>query len=281
MTGGSDQAFAQFPPGHVIVVGDSSNIELRKAMMLAGEEEALHKIAQGVDMYADFASDIYGKPINEDDNPTERKLGKLGMLSLQYGTGDKTFCDMARIQAPELALDQDTAREVVQLYRAKYRRLAALWAHCGRTVLPAILNRQLGTPVDVHGLFVTNRHGFSLPGEPGVCYKDLHMDRNIHGTAWRYTMGREQPFLHGAKVVENLCQHAARQVVMWQTARVHQRYPVSLSVHDEIVCVVPEEDGDACKAYMEESLALAPKWCRGKVALQGKVAIGPTYGDAK
>jgi branched-chain amino acid transport system permease protein len=27
------------------------------------------------------------------------------------------------------------------------------------------------------------------------------------------------------------------QIVMWQTARINQRYPVKLSVHDEAVCV--------------------------------------------
>ena len=58
--------------------------------------------------------------------------------------------------------------------------------------------------------------------------------------------------IYGPKVVENLCQHAAMRIVMWQTARVNERYPVRLSVHDEAVMVVPNEQLDEAKQYVEE-----------------------------
>lgn len=88
-------------------------------------------------------------------------------------------------------------------------------------------------------------------------------------------LGKNGPF-----IVHN-CQHAARQIVMWQAARVGLRYPVVLTVYDEIVAVAPEDKADDCKAWVQECLMLAPKWCRGVMPLNGSVGVGRTYGDAK
>ena len=93
-------------------------------------------------------------------------------------------------------------------------------------------------------------------------------------------MGRQRVHLHGAKVVENLSQHAAMQIVMWQTARINQRYPVKLSVHDEAVCVVRDDELDEARAYMEECLAMTPKWCRS-IPVSCETGVGPSYGAAK
>lgn len=93
-------------------------------------------------------------------------------------------------------------------------------------------------------------------------------------------LGEQGPFIvHNC--FENYCQHVARQIVMWQTARINERYPVALSVHDEAVCVVKESEADAARAYMEECLSLAPPWCRGQIALACETGVGPSYGDAK
>lgn len=88
-------------------------------------------------------------------------------------------------------------------------------------------------------------------------------------------LGENGPF-----IVHN-CQHVARQIVMWQTARINELYPVALSVHDEVVCVVPDAKVKDCEAYMIESLSMAPKWCRGDIPLACEVGVGASYGDAK
>ena len=94
-------------------------------------------------------------------------------------------------------------------------------------------------------------------------------------------MGRQRVKIYGAKVVENLCQHAAMKIVMWQTARINQRYPVRLSVHDEAVCVPLSSEITEAKLYMEECLDMTPKWCRGHIPVACEVEVGPSYGDAK
>jgi DNA polymerase len=267
------------PPGHTVLVGDSSNIELRTVMALAGQDDVLDKLRNGVDLYCDFASKLFGRTITKADKG-ERFLGKTAMLGLQYGAGAKRFQEMVRLAKrtdPSVELiDENRAYMIVDLYRSVHWKVMALWKRCNDVILPDIANGCNMINVDVNGWFITQWDGFGRPGEPGVMYNDLQHD----GKDWTYLMGKQRVHLHGAKVVENLSQHAAMQIVMWQTARINQRYPVKLSVHDEAVCVVPNEELTAAQAYMEECLAMTPPWCRS-IPVACETGTGPSYGDAK
>jgi DNA polymerase len=267
------------PDGYTVLVGDSSNIELRTVMALAGQDDVTEKLRNGVDLYCDFASKLFGREITKKDK-AERFLGKTAMLGLQYGAGAARFQEMVRLAKrsdPGVELiDIDRAFKIVDLYRSVHYKVVELWKRCDKVILPDIANGCTMTNVDVNGWFVTQWDGFGRPGEPGVMYNELSHD----GKDWTYTMGRQRINLHGAKVVENLSQHAAMQIVMWQTARINQRYPVKLSVHDEAVCVVRNEELDEARAYMEECLSLTPKWCRS-IPVSCETGVGPSYGDAK
>jgi DNA polymerase len=262
-----------------VLVGDSSNIELRTVMALAGQDDVLAKLGAGVDMYCDFASKLFGRTITKADK-SERFLGKTAMLGLQYGAGAKRFQEMVRLAKrtePSVELiDENRAYAVVDLYRSVHHKVVQLWKRCNDVILPDIANGCDMVNVDVNGWFVTQWDGFGRPGEPGVMYNDLKYD----GKDWTYQMGRQRVNIHGAKVVENLSQHAAMLVVMWQTARINQRYPVKLSVHDEAVCVVRDDELIEARAYMEECLAMTPKWCRS-IPVACETGTGPSYGEAK
>jgi hypothetical protein len=267
------------PAGHTVLVGDSSNIELRTVMALAGQDDVLDKLGAGVDLYCDFASKLFGRTITKADKP-ERFLGKTAMLGLQYGAGAKRFQEMVRLAKrvdPSVELiDENRAHSIVDLYRSVHWKVVQLWKRCNDVILPDIANGCTMLNVDVNGWFITQWDGFGRPGEPGVMYNELKYD----GKDWTYQMGRQRVNIHGAKVVENLSQHAAMQIVMWQTARINQRYPVKLSVHDEAVCVVRDDELIEARAYMEECLAMTPKWCRS-IPVSCETGIGPSYGDAK
>lgn len=267
------------PTGFKVVVGDSSNIELRVAMVCAGQRDVVDKLASGLDLYCDFASKLFGRVITKADKK-ERQIGKIAMLSLQYGAGWAKFKEMVRVQSGEILADE-SAQAIVDLYRNVHGRIKALWDYCGNDVLIEIYNNH-GTnmlPVDVNAWCITGNDGFGVLGAPGVVYKNLH--RSADG-GWAYSMGNDHHVkIYGGKVVENLCQHVARQIVMWQTARVNQRYPVALSVHDEVVCVVPDAEVAACQKYMEECLSMAPPWCGGLIPLACETGVGQSYGEAK
>lgn len=268
------------PAGHTVLVGDSSNIELRTVMALAGQDDVLEKLKNGVDLYCDFAAKLFGRPITKADK-AERQLGKVAMLSLQYGAGAARFREMVRVAArTDAALSPitlDRAHDIVNLYRSLHHRVVRLWDYCQKAVLPDIHSGCNWVPVDAHGWFITQNDGFGRPGEPGIVYHDLKYD----GNEWSYQMGRQRVRIYGPKVVENLSQHAAMLIVMWQTLRIHQKVPVKLSVHDEAVAVPRTEDLEWARAYMEECLSLAPKWCRDIIPVACETGVGGSYGDAK
>lgn len=267
------------PAGYTVLVGDSSNIELRTVMALAGQDDVLLKLRNGVDLYCDFASKLFGRTITKADK-AERFLGKTAMLGLQYGAGAKRFQEMVRLAKrtdPSVELiDLDRAFAIVDLYRSVHYKVVELWKRCDKVILPDIANGCSMLNVDVNGWFITQWDGFGRPGEPGVMYNELKYD----GKEWTYLMGKQRVGIHGAKVVENLSQHAAMRIVMWQTARINQRYPVKLSVHDEAVCVVRDEELDEARKYMEECLAMTPKWCRS-IPVACETGVGESYGAAK
>lgn len=270
------------PPGHTVLVGDSSNIELRTVMALAGQDDVLDKLSAGVDLYCDFASRLFGRTITKADR-AERFLGKTAMLGLQYGAGAPRFQEMVRLAArsdpsiKEITLDE--AYSIVGLYRQIHTGVTELWDRCQHVILPDIANGCSLINVDVNGWFITQKDGFGRPGEPGVVYHDLKYDSK--DKEWSYQMGRQRVRIYGPKVVENLSQHAAMLIVMWQTARINQKLPIKLSVHDEAVTIVRDELVAESLAYMEECLSMAPQWCRGIIPVACETGVGRSYGDAK
>ena len=218
---------------------------------------------------------IYGREITKLDKD-ERNLGKTGMLSLQFGTGFRKFINMARLKTGQ-KLTEQASQDIVQKYRHKHNCITEMWRKGDNRILPAMYNQDGMVGFDVNGWCVTHLNGICLLGNPGIRYHALH--RDIAGD-WMYTMGRTRVKTYGANVFQNMVQHLARQVVMWQTELVNRRYQVVLSVYDEIVCVEPDVDVDACEAYMLECLGKTPPWCIG-LPLAGEVSHGQTYGEAK
>lgn len=275
----------QAPAGSMLVVGDSSNIELRVAMAAAGQQDVVDKIAAGEDLYCDFASKMFGRTITKADKK-ERMLGKIAMLSLQYGAGWAKFQEMVRIQAGDSLTDTE-AQNIVNLYRRVHWAVVDMWGHFEGVVLPQIA---AGNPdlvaVDKHGWVLATGKGFGVSGGAGVQYHNLRQEQGLDKFGrptmqWVYDMGKATVKIYGGKAFENYCQHVARQIVMWQTARIDTKYPVALSVHDEAVCVVPEDSVTDAIKYMEECLSMAPPWCANSIPLACEVHSGRTYEDAK
>jgi DNA polymerase len=254
-------------------------------MVLAGQMDVVDKIKAGEDLYCDFASKMFGRTITKADKK-ERLLGKIAMLSLQYGAGWRKFKEMVRQQSGEIIADT-SAEQTVNLYRSVHHKVVDMWNRMQDVVLPEIA---AGCPnllaIDKNAWLICTGEGFGVHANPGVVYHNLRKvsrvdDYGLPQQDWVYDMGRETPKLYGGKIFENACQHVARQIVMWQTARINERYPVALSVHDEAVCVVKNEHLHDAMQYTEECLSLAPPWCRGDIPLACETGFGVTYGSAK
>lgn len=246
------------PPGHQLVVVDSSQVEVRVLAWLAGCEALLRAFRAGADPYRDFGSRRYGKA-PEDITDEERKISKAAVLALGFGQGANGFlayCE--RSQVP--VTDPREARQIVEAYRHSYPEVPLLWrkaeadiARTGRQVLPS--KRVLTYP------------GLRREGREMVYTKHAIFSKSRTGDTVK---------VWGGLATENLVQAVARDVVMWQTLQLRNKHRVVLSVHDEVVMVVPHERVEEALRDAEEAFARVPSWAPG-LPVKGEAKAGAVY----
>jgi len=71
--------------------------------------------------------------------------------------------------------------------------------------------------------------------------------------------GKKGPFIvHNC---ENIIQHISRNIIAFQMLMVSKRYKVLLTVHDEVVVLIPENEADKGMEFLYKCFTTAPKWC--------------------
>jgi DNA polymerase len=117
--------------------------------------------------------------------------------------------------------------------------------------------------------------GISLPN--GLMQNYPELTRHSSGEfTYKTRMGVNK--IYGGKVAENLCQAVARCIIGEQIIQIEKLYRVVLTVHDAIACVVPEDDADYAKEYIEACMRWSPKWAKG-LPLDCESGMAQNYGD--
>lgn len=281
----------QAPPGHVLVVADSSNIESRVLDYLADQKDALETYraadaGTGPDVYCVMAERIYQRPVTPADE-NERQLGKVAKLGLGFGMGPDKFYDTARAWGVK-GLTGSMAQMAVEVYRTTHDRVMALHTRC-ENAFPYVRG---GTyyEVDVRGIIKVGMGCLVLPNGLTIRYPELQKGliekQGINGAyqkeGWKYNSGKYGwVSVYGGKVVENIVQALARIIVIDQTVYLRKKYKrVVLSVHDEAVICVPAAQAEECKADAIAAFR-TPPWWAPDIPLNAKAAFNVRYGDAK
>lgn len=283
--GGALRDSIEAPPGHVIVVADSSQIEARSNAAQAGEHALLQVFRDKGDPYADLASEIYGRAINKKTDPLERQVGKTGVLGLGYGMGPAKFQLTLRtdpIMPIEMPLD--FCEHVVHVYRkVKYKRIAAMWERYD----DALRYVYEGTKRD-YGWFETCKEGLRLPNGFVIRYDGLHHGEHYGKRGWFYVKRNRPVPIYGAKVDENGNQAIARNVVAEQMENaMRQEYTsalghrLALMAHDEVVVVAPEKHAEAVLALLLEKMHTPPTWTPIQIPVAAEGGFALKYSDAK
>jgi DNA polymerase I-like protein with 3'-5' exonuclease and polymerase domains len=284
--GGTLRKSIKAPEGHVVIAVDSAQIEARVVAWLAGQDDLVEDFRNGVDIYSKFASDVYERPIDKSVDKVERFVGKTCILGLGYGMGKDKFKSTLKIGMAGVSVDLplEDAERIVKLYRQKYERITSLWSDADKA-LPAIANGfdyEFGATIAL----CATPEGIRLPNDMLVRYPGLHKTNE----GFVYTTKRGSIKIYGGKVVENVVQALARIVVFDQMAKIDQefrkrdsadtRFKVALTVHDEVVAVVPEDQAQRSLDFMIKVMSTPPQWAQGlPVACEGDFAL--TYGDCK
>ena len=108
------------PPGHYLLAVDYSQVELRILAHLSGDEAMLPNFAQGLDIHAATASQVYGVPIDAVDSE-QRAVAKMMNFATSYGVS-------AFGLASRTTLSMDEARHFMNTYFETYPGVqAATW----------------------------------------------------------------------------------------------------------------------------------------------------------
>ena len=270
------------PSGHVVLAGDLSNIELRLGLWAAGQEDQVDKIRNGVDLYRDFiagALDLEYDKIAKDSE--ERFVGKVCNLSLIYGTGDAKLQNTVRVQSGgKTQIPMEQATMLKNTYRDTNKEVVHQWQEGGR-VLDALLQGHTMSFLR-DGLIKVTKDGLVKPDGLVLAYPDLRKARNSDGY-WEYTYaqkGKLRDKVYGSKVYQRCIQSLARDIIGDMVLELDKLFGVALQVHDEIVCIVPEQEAEVAMAKMLEVMSTPRGWY-SSLPLAAEASYGASYGDAK
>ena len=275
------------PAGCELVVGDFAAIELRIISWLAKEPRLINSLIQNTDIYSEFASTIYGKPVDKHTCPVERQCGKCAILGLGYGMGAEKFQKTLKLAGIEI--DEAEAKRIVDLYRSYYFNVPKLWKQA-EACLPLIASGKLGClpfapfiKVDKAALVLPSGLKIRYPNLRKVLRGSFIKDGVLKKDAWIYDVYKkryeaEPVFLYGGKLIENICQALAGNICTLAIERLLVKNAPAGQVHDELVAVSDgmQDDVTIMKRAMEQPV---PWW--PELRLKSEVGHGINWSQAK
>lgn len=263
------------PEGHVILNCDSSQIEARVLAWLAGQTDVVEAFSNKRDVYCEFASKVYKRPITKAD-PVERFVGKTCILGLGYGTGWNKLQHTLKVSPPGAIVSDDMCQEIVNLYRSENDKIVMLWRECELAFNPLMKWPDDGKSfyLGEHKVLQITSLGIKLPNGLHIRYPDLQ--RKDGGFVYKSRKGETS--LWGGTVTENVVQALARIIVGEQMLKISERYSVALTVHDAAVCIVPYDSVAEATDYITGVMNTPPVWATGlPVACEAKNSY--SYGN--
>jgi DNA polymerase I-like protein with 3'-5' exonuclease and polymerase domains len=263
------------PSGSVLVACDSSQIEARTVGWLAGQEDLTKAFSEGEDIYSLFASDVYGRTVTKETDPAARHVGKTATLGLGFGMSAPKFQLTLKNGKPSMVLEDAECKRIVDLYRRKYQMIPRLWRESQNLLIAMYEGREYSLR---DGLVTSTKdQRLRLPNGLFLNYPGLSTE---DGKNFSYKQRHEHIKVYGAKLVENIVQALARIIVFEQMLEISKQYKVVLTVHDEVVILVPENKAEIAKRHMEEVMSTPPSWGIG-LPIACEAGIGKNYGECK
>lgn len=232
-------------PGYALVVADFSQVELRVAAELSGEERMLEAYKAGRDLHTETASLITGVPLDKvtKEARTSAKMANFGLL---YGAGPATLQKQAIAQyGVDMSIDE--VRNIVEGFRSAYPKLYR-WQQEEGTRTTKFVQTALGRRRMLTGFNdkYTTRINTQVQGTAGDIAK-LAIAK-----LWAQI---------GAGPADE-----ARLIAM---------------VHDEIVLEVKEGHEERWAAVLKNAMESAGAEVCSKVPIEAEVSWGKTWADAK
>ena len=240
--------------GRSLLVADYYAIEALVLFWLADELEGLRQFENGEDLYLDFARRL-------DPGAPNRQLGKCSILGLGYGMGEHRA--VSTWEGWGMVVSLEEALKAKKTYRATYKQVVAFWYAIEDAFRRAMV--QPGLVIRVGRIKFLRRGPWLLVKLPSG-RKLMYYEPRVEGEELCYTGvdGYTKKWTriktYGAKLVENICQATARDVMASAMLRLDGAgYEIIFTVHDEIIA---ESRGGQSLAEFCDLMGTRPAWAQ-------------------
>ena len=270
------RAVIQAPPGQLIYQNDFSSIEYLLLIWITNMDKELRLFKEGKSAYIDMAAYLFNKDYDEIDKHAidnlEYFLGKQVILGCGYQMGSKKFrqtCDKYGVTiAPRLA------QFAVEGYRRKYSPIADFWDGIHRACVKAINQPNEPQFYSKCEVVVRGDHNsvpwliITLPSGSKLFYAYPEIISGTFGPEIRH-MGIlkfkwVRRYLSPGRITENIIQKLARDLMAHAILEVAEdpTFTMLMQVHDELVCLGPEENPDKTLELLGEHMTKVPAWAK-------------------
>ena len=265
------------PEGHTIVEADSSQIEARVLAWFAGQNDLVDQFARGEDVYKYMASSIYNVAV-EDVTKDQRFVGKTTILGAGYGMGAEKFG--LQLKSFGFEVSEEEAKRIITIYREANHKISKVWRDANYMVKQLANGR--GVQFGKKGIIKVDSANTALivPSGLSIFYPELYAEKTETGLEYTYKVRRGRTRIYGGKVIENVCQAIARCIIGEQMLRIDKKYKVVLTVHDSILCCVPDAEVAEAREFVEASMRWTPDWAKG-LPVDCESGFGKSYGECE
>ena len=175
----------------------------------------------------------------------------------------------------ELLTHALAAQAIITKYRQASQPVVAFWDMCNELIGASLSKGKSYT----YKCLTFEKERIVLPNGLSLRYPALMGKADDKGRVqWFY--GEDEKKLYGGKLVENIVQAVARCVMTDGMLRIQKRYPCVLTVHDEVVALVPDAEVEEAEAWVHAQMVKEPSYLKG-IPLDAESSFAKRYGDAK
>ena len=245
--------------GHRLMFADYSAIEARVLAWVAGQSDLVETFRKGGDVYKEMASAIYNVSV---DSVTDgqRQVGKMAILGCGYGMGGKRFAEQCASMG--IRVDEDEAKRIVAVYREKNNQIAQYWRDVENDFVEMVKDAgRVGSvklPLPSGRLLTYHNPRIIQRETPWGAMRDTAQVDTLNSVTRQWT----SQIIWGGLLTENVVQATARDMMATAMMALELKgYNVILSVHDEIICEVPDDFGSLDE--MIDIMTQVPAWAEG------------------
>ena len=230
---------------------------------------------------AQLLTGFLGAPPTMYDKKFAKQLGVTTKNVLDFISWDKNAEKMAEIphtcSDDELLIHCVSAKKIIDIYRDKAHPVTTFWELCNELIKRSLYEGKSFK----YKCLTFDKECILLPSGLALRYPSLESKPDEKGRLqWHYGVDKNVKKMYGGKLVENIVQAVARCVMTDGMLRIQDRYRCVLTVHDEVVVVVPEGEAEEAQAWVREQMITDPLYLTG-IPLDAESSSAIRYGEAK